>query len=151
MKRSIEFKMPRQEEQKFIEFLASNPDIVIVSPTSNTENLEIIKDFHKEGENIFWNKAYITRTEDVDKIRMSYVKSCSHYIIEDTYEAPVIEIRRGTDSAPNAKLYAEFHYFKNEKEVFKGEVFEKLYKKIETWIRINYDSIEQIFKMHSKC
>lgn len=150
MKRSIEFKMPRQEEQKFIEFLSNNPDIVIVSPTSTSENPEIIKDFHREGENIFWNKAYITRAEDVDRIRMTYVKSCRHYVIQDTYEAPVIEIRRDK-KGPNARLYGEFHYFKNDQEVYKGEVFEKLYKKIETWIRINYESIDTFLKLHSNC
>lgn len=139
MNRSIEFKMSRCEEKNLIDFINSNSDIAMIAPTSENMRPKTIREFYKENENMFWNKVYIALQEDVDKIRMCYVKSCNHYIIEDTYEAPVIEIRRNkSDNNPNSRLYAELYCYKDGENVYKGEKFEKLYKKIETWIKINY-------------
>lgn len=146
MGRSIEFIMTREEEGKFIEFIRNN-DIAIISPTSNGCSPSIIQEFHRRGQNIFWNKAYLAAASDINSIKMSYVKSCGHYIIEDTYEAPVIELRRSRDGISSSRLYAEICYYKEGKEIYKGEYFENLYKKIETWIKINYSVVEPVL-MH---
>jgi predicted RNA-binding protein with RPS1 domain len=150
LNRNIEFSMPKSEEEKFVEFIRSNSDVIMISPTSDDSKVRIINDFLEEGENVFWNKAYIALAKDVDKITMSYVKSCEHYIIEDTYEAPVIEIRKNKSNyTSNARLYVELYFYKNELKIYKGEEFEKLYKKIETWIKNNYDIITPVCNLYS--
>jgi hypothetical protein len=139
---SIEFIMAECAEKQFIDYLNLN-GIKIISPTSMTSCPEVIGKFYSEGENIFWKKAYLARPEDVCGIKMFRVKSCGHFIIEDTYKAPVIELRRGIGNRKsNARLSAELYYFKEGVKTYKGSDFEGLYKKIETWIKINYSVIE---------
>jgi len=142
MGRSIEFIMQQRDEEKFIEYLNDSGDIAIVSAASKACFPEVLKNFYTRDSNIFWNKAYLARDCDLGRLKLSKVASCNHYIIEDTYEAPVIEIRRCTNALGHARLYAEFYYFKDGVEIYKGEEFENLYKNIERWIRINYRLIE---------
>jgi hypothetical protein len=140
--RSIEFRMMENEEDGFLEFLKAS-GISVISATSKMCCPDVIDKLHRRGENIFWNKVYLAGAGDVDRIKMAYVKSCNHYIIEDTFEAPVIEFRRSRDNKlHHARVYAEFFYYVDGEKKFKGEEFQNLYKNIETWIKNNYSIIK---------
>jgi hypothetical protein len=141
----VEFIMHENEEQKLIDFIIDSGDIAVISAASPEPRPMVMDGFHKRGDNIFWDKAYLARKSDLDRIEMSYVKSCGHFIIKDTCEAPVIELRRGVNTKNgHALLSCESWFFDGSGRVHKGEEFSLLYKKLESWIRINYRVIKTI-------
>lgn len=147
MNRYSEFILTETLESKFVNFL-NDTGIAIISAASRTGSPERIKRFHKKGENIFWNKAYLVREEDIPNINMAYAKSCSHYVVEDTYEAPVIEFRKNSmDGRQNAWIFASLSYDRDGHKKFKGQEFESLYKIIETWINNNCDVIDMNYSL----
>lgn len=151
MEKYMEFSMQKSIEHEFVQFVR-DMDGVLLSALSPVPEPKEVDGFFKRDENIFWKKIYIARKADLKSIGMIYINSCGHYIIEDTYKSPVIEIRKsGIEPLDNMVLWASFHYNSDTGMVYKGKDFEDLYKNIETWIKINCVVFEQNIQVKKLC
>ena len=162
MGRQIRFYFYKNDEERFLEFLFSNTNVVLVKEKSYISKIETVGKsiLSVETKNphviLIWNTKFAIRPEiyrqDVE--REYCVNSGKYELTERSFYSlnklygPFIEYVRSTiredNSLSKGRVWADMYYLENDKFIHKGEEFENFYEQISRWLRNNLNKIRGI-------
>ncbi len=141
MGHQINFYMTNEDEQKFLGFLRSDPNVCIFRIWSDTPNLKSISDLPERGE-LCWFKVAIWHGGISPEPKLKYIPRQQHYII-DPLPNEIIEFSRccmNNSRLDNGRLWVEFNDWVSsfpQETVNKSESFRKWYNRLASWIKRN--------------
>ena len=137
MGKQIEINLSEETESKFMAFVFSRGDVVLIYPWSEQKRLNIFNKLPKKDVRSWcvWNRKFKFKPEFVE-IKSEYRKDKDKFVFSKS-GAPVIEFVRSSKEFPG-RLYWEKH-FTHESLSYNVEEFEQWYGSLVRWIKRNCD------------
>jgi hypothetical protein len=141
MGRQVRFFMDRNDEKRFVEFVRSSRDVVILPYDSPDPRFPPLNDLPDYSSDNFSFMLWLFNPRVSSRLETDYVPEQHHYTI-DRDTSSVVEfsrtIREGNIVRPG-RLWAEFKYLDPDRKwALKEPEFKKWYESLAKWIRKNY-------------
>lgn len=162
MGRQVRFYLYQNDEEHFLEFLFSNPNVVLLKGKSYVSKIETISKSNLSFANndphvvLIWNTKFVIKPEFYrQNVEREYNINSGKYELTDRayfslnkLYGPFIEFVRSTmredNSLSKGRIWADMFYVEANKFFHKGEEFEKFYEKITRWLRNNLEKINGV-------
>lgn len=160
MGKQVRYFMLREDEEAFLDYALENNRVKIIQADIDQRAIYEVErnalDQQDYKDLVFWNTKFplpinyfdVFRPRRYDPDRQDYFESGEVLYSLDKMKAPVVEFWRsklidedGKTVLTKGRLWAEMHWWENDKLMYKGEDFEDWYDSLAKWVRKKFHRI----------
>jgi len=140
--------MTREDEEKFLEFVRSSGDVVVLPYASPTQDFKPLQNLSDSPVPKFSGAYWLFNRSVSKNLSVRFVSTQGYYTIDDDRSSVVQFMRSGLrdKSIYKGRIWAELKYLDRENMVLlpKEAEFSAWYDAVAKWIRKNYKRLEHL-------